>query len=65
MYNYNKEFLLSTGKEYLDLPKDKRTIFRKRAGDFVVQERKLDYAKTKGSLRWALGSGEEQQRALR
>ena len=61
--NY-KEFLLSAGKKYPNLPKDKRRNFRKRAGDFVVQEGKLYYAKTKGSLRLALGSREEQQRAF-
>ena len=59
-----KEFLLSSGKKYPDLPKDQRRNFRKRASDFVVQDGKLYYKKTTGFLRLALGSEEEQQRVF-
>ena len=59
-----RKFLLPGRKRYPDLPTRKRRDFRKRAGNFIVQEGKLYYAKTRSSLRLALASKEEQQRAF-
>ena len=59
-----KEFLLSGGKNYpVDMAKEKKRNFRKRAQDFVVHEGRLYYAKG-GSLRLALTNRDEQLRVF-
>ena len=57
--NSYKEFLVSGGTSYTDIPSRKQKSFR-RAKDFTVQDGRLYYTKTPGLLRLALGSKNEQ-----
>jgi histidinol-phosphate/aromatic aminotransferase/cobyric acid decarboxylase-like protein len=56
-----KEFVVSGGTNYSNIPHNKRKAFRKRAKDFCVKDGKLYYQKTPGLLRLAIGSKEEQR----
>lgn len=56
-----KQFLLSGGTNYSNIPHNRRKVFRKRSKDFCVRDGKLYYQNTPGLIRLAIGSKEEQR----
>ena len=58
--NSCKEFLVSGGTNYNDIPKIKYKLHRRRENDFTVHDGGLYYTKTPGLLRLAFGSKNDQ-----